>query len=151
MPGKTWRATKTWLITLTSQMRCHSSFGASGPPPIAIPALEQKMSIRPCVASTCSINFFTSDSRDTSHWTAVPRISRAVAEAPSISRSATTTASAPAPAKPLARARPMPLAPPVTTITLPAASTGDHYRRGKNWRAKYFLWKTPAPAFGDVR
>ena len=37
-----------------NQMRCHSAVGVSGPPPTPMPALEQKMSIRPFAISTFS-------------------------------------------------------------------------------------------------
>src|SRR5271156_447562 len=56
----------------------------------------------------------------TSHLNAAPLIGAATERAPLQSRSATTTLAAPARWKASHRALPMPLAPPVTTTTLPA-------------------------------
>ena len=53
--GTTCRAAQTWDMVLISQIFCHSSFGVSGPPMVAIPAFEQKRSIGPISASVVSI------------------------------------------------------------------------------------------------
>ena len=39
--GSSSREARTWAIRLTSQDCCQAASGASGPAPIAIPALEQ--------------------------------------------------------------------------------------------------------------
>src|SRR5579872_3929906 len=116
MRGIMCRAAHTWAITLMSQMRCQPSSGASAPPPMPMPALEQKRSIGPWSVSTLSIIALMSASFATFVWNATPPISSATARAPSPFTSEQTTSLAPSsPAKRRASARPMPLAAPVTT------------------------------------
>src|SRR5882762_4687217 len=125
MCGITARALKTCAITFTSQQRSHSDVGVCSSPSTAMPALEQKRSIRPCRPMTCATSRATSASRETSTATAVPRISSATCAAPRAFTSATTTAFAPSAANRRHSARPMPSAPPVTTTTLSATITPD--------------------------
>src|SRR6202035_4422273 len=75
----------------------------------------------PYLASAADISAFTSSSRPTSAVTARPSMSPATCASRSrvVLRSATTTPRAPASANARAVASPMPLAPPVTTQTLP--------------------------------
>src|ERR1700692_2311079 len=89
----------------------------SNPPPI--PALEQNSAIAPNCRSVSSMTWRMSRSCPTSHLNAAPSTEAATACAPARSRSATTTLAAPARWKASHSARPMPLAPPVTTTTLP--------------------------------
>src|SRR5882672_1179234 len=109
-----------------AQLRCHGSskmppaFTDSGSNPPPIPALEQNSAIGPNWRSVSSMTCTTSFSCPTSHLKAAPSTEAATACAPERSRSATTTLAAPARWKASQSARPMPLAPPVTTTTLPA-------------------------------
>src|SRR5437764_6245556 len=105
-------------------MSCHTSSGASIPPPPPIPAFEQNKSMGPNLSSVCSTTFTMSASTATSavSASAAPPSSCATACTASPSRSTTTTPRAPSAAKRLHSARPMPLPPPVTTATLSANS-----------------------------
>src|SRR5205085_3955154 len=85
-----------------------------------MPALEQNRSIGPKRRSVSSIRCLMSCSRPTSQRNAAPSIAAATASAFARSRSATTTFAAPARWNAWHSALPMPLAPPVTTTTLPA-------------------------------
>src|SRR3954447_21316216 len=109
-----------------AQLLAHGSseappaFSESGSKPPPMPALEQNSAIGPKRASVSSIRWRMSFSWPTSHLNAAPSIEAATASAFARSRSATTTLAAPARWKASHSARPMPLAPPVTTTTLPA-------------------------------
>src|SRR5471030_860667 len=105
-------------MTLISQIRCQRSLETSVPPPMPMPALEQKRSIAPCSVSTVSIRCLISASFPTLVVNAIPPISFAVAVAPSPLISEQTTSLAPSVANLRAKARPIPLAAPVTTTIL---------------------------------
>src|SRR5581483_4295273 len=121
--GNTARAAYTCANTFTSQTRCHCSSGVSTPPGTMMPALEQKRSIDPYCAVDVSTSRITSASTATSVVTANPPVSCATAPAPSPSMSATTMPRAPSCLKRRHNAAPIPVAPPVTTTTLPWSFT----------------------------
>src|SRR5215469_82748 len=127
-----------WLCTLMAQIRAHASSVASGPPATMIPALEKNSATGPR-ASALATSARTSASLETSACTAMARcppasISAATVAAPRPSMSHTTTPAAPRSASPRLRARPTPLAPPVTTATLPVMSMMSASRGGADGR-----------------
>src|SRR5690348_15633356 len=104
------------------QLRFQSRSEASGPPVVPIPALEQKISIRPTALVTVSTMNFTWDSLETSQQKKAPRPSSSslrTLKPLSSSTSAQPTRRAPSLANLRQSARPIPLAPPVTTTTFP--------------------------------
>src|ERR1043166_1585049 len=104
------------------QLRLQSRSEASGPPVAPIPALEQKISIRPTALVTVSTMNFTWDSLETSQQKNAPRPSSSscrTLKPLSSSTSAQATRRAPSLANLRQSARPIPLAPPVTTTTFP--------------------------------
>ena len=114
-----------WAITLTSQVRCHSSSDASGPPGgPGTPALEQNRSMGPPNSLACRTSSTISCSRLTSVLTARPPSSPATASAEGRSMSATTIARGDSAATLLASARPIPLPAPVITTFRSASSMG---------------------------
>src|SRR5512135_1236299 len=108
-----------------AQLRANGSsesppaFSEHGSKPPPMPAFEQNSAIGPNSRSVSSMTWRTSFSCATSHLNAAPSIPPATDLAPAASLSATTTLAAPARWKASQSARPMPLAPPVTTTTLP--------------------------------
>src|SRR5262245_20816714 len=110
-------------MTLTSHCICQTRSGTfRTSPPVAMPALLKKTSMRPWRSRARCTSASICAAAPTSHATASPPISSATFAAPLASRSATTTC-APRSANARQLAAPMPLAPPVITQTLPASST----------------------------
>src|SRR5277367_241865 len=122
-------------MTLTSHTRCQAASEAHGFPrscngvtpscgsPHSTPALDTNTSILPNSCRTSSTRPKIWDSSATSATTPSAPISSATFAVRGSSISDTTTV-APRPANRRHMASPMPAAPPVTTITLPAGSTG---------------------------
>src|ERR1700719_3561460 len=114
-----------WAMTWIAQLFANGSSDVPpaltdiGSEPPTMPALEQNSAIGPNCRSVSSMTWRMSRSCPTSHLNAAPSTEAATACAPARSRSATTTLAAPARWKASHSARPIPLAPPVTTTTLP--------------------------------
>src|SRR5579884_1186876 len=119
------------------------------PMPVAMPALRNAMSTRPCASSTARTAATFSSYDVTSQRTNVPPTSAATFSPLSTSMSLTTTV-APRPASRRATPAPKPLAPPVIHATLPS------YRRSLIWTslsAEDLLGDRPRPRadeFGET-
>jgi hypothetical protein len=116
---------------LTPMIFCHPSVGVSMPPSMAMPALETNRSMRPKRSTVAATRFLTSSSRPTSAATGSAPIGAACRRQASWSRSDNTTW-APSFANRVHRASPIPLAPPVTTATLPLTSIAGPFQRRRH-------------------